>query len=353
MIQYTVVMRDAVMARQQIRRERGAKMRYGTIVIGLLLFLASCSPTGSAEILPTETPNASIAVTAAASSPTPPSLTDEPATNIVFVRLSEVTTSRVLAEIDVGTTAVMEIYADPSVHQITRRPDGSVESVSRRPWSDHNVAEMRVCTSLDAACASEGNWRPFLAEHTIPMEVNWLGPREFWVTAQFQDSDGNTIPGVGDSYGEPSPVVRAAYTVVGVVDESMPMHELPAPVQTAVMATRASFPVQGSVEIADGGCCAGGTAGDVIEVDVAFQAASPFGDVVEMRTMTGGLCFSEEEIVAVDWQPFMTDESFPVNVAINWIGFYVTVQYRDAHGHLSTVYCDDISVEGHPATPAP
>jgi hypothetical protein len=328
-------------------------MRYAYVAIGLLLILASCNPTGSTTIGPTETPDATIVHATTTPSPTPPSLTNEPAANIVSVRVSEETTSRVFAEIDVGTTAVMELFANPTVHQITRRSDGSVESASYRPWSDHNVAEMRVCASLEGPCAPEGNWRPFLAEHTIPLEVNWLGPREFWVTAQFRDSDGNTIPGVGDAYGEPSPVVRAAYTVVGVVDESMPMHELPAPVQTAVMATRTSFPVQGSVEIEGGGCCAGGMAGDVIEVDVAFEAASPFGDVVEMRTMTGGLCFSEEAIAAVGWQPFMADKGFPVHVAINWIGFYVTVQYRDAKGHLSRVYCDDISIEGHPATPAP
>jgi hypothetical protein len=40
-------------------------------------------------------------------------------------------------------------------------------------------------------------------------------------------------------------------------------------------------------------------------------------------------------------------------VPINWTGFYVSVQYRDAEGNLSPVVCDDISIEGHSPTPTP
>jgi hypothetical protein len=40
-------------------------------------------------------------------------------------------------------------------------------------------------------------------------------------------------------------------------------------------------------------------------------------------------------------------------VPVNWTGFYVSVQYRDADGNLSPVYDDDVSVEGQPPTLTP
>ena len=40
-------------------------------------------------------------------------------------------------------------------------------------------------------------------------------------------------------------------------------------------------------------------------------------------------------------------------LALNWVGFYQRVQYRDALGNLSSVYCDDISLEGNPPPPTP
>jgi hypothetical protein len=42
-----------------------------------------------------------------------------------------------------------------------------------------------------------------------------------------------------------------------------------------------------------------------------------------------------------------------VYVPINWTTFAVSVQYRDEKGNVSLVYCDDIGVEGMPATPIP
>jgi hypothetical protein len=332
-------------------------MRHTHAAIGLLLLLASCSPIEAtavnAIIKPTATPTVVYPPRTPTPSPTPPQHTVEPAANVVSLHLSEATTSRVFAEIDVGGTAVMELLASPSVHQITRRPDGSVESVSVRPWTDHNVAEMRMCVAPEQPCAPEGGWRPFVPESSVPLEVSWIGPKEFWVTAQFRDHNGRTVPAVGESHDEPSAVAATTYTVVGVMDDAVPIQQLPCPAQTAMAATRSAFPVLGSVQIEGGGCCAGGTAGESIEVDVNFEATSPFADVIEMRTMTGGMCFTEEAISSAGWETFEQEREFPVHVAINWVGFYVTVQYRDAEGHLSGVYCDDISIEGHPATSVP
>jgi hypothetical protein len=109
-----------------------------------------------------------------------------------------------------------------------------------------------------------------------------------------------------------------------------------------------SRPVLGSVVIEGGRCCAGGVAGETIYVTVDFEAMSPFAEVTEMKVRVGGLQFDEEQMAEVTWEPLVASKSYPVYVAINWTGFHVTVQYKDAQGNLSVVYSDDISIEGHP-----
>jgi len=110
--------------------------------------------------------------------------------------------------------------------------------------------------------------------------------------------------------------------------------------------------VEGSVVIEGGTCCVGGTAGDVVDIHVSFQASSPYAEVTEMRVRAGGGGpFTEVDLAEEPWVPFVTSQACPFGVAINWVGFYVAVQYRDALGNLSPVYTDDISVEGMPPTP--
>lgn len=109
--------------------------------------------------------------------------------------------------------------------------------------------------------------------------------------------------------------------------------------------------VQGAVIIEEGRCCVGSVAGDTIQVEVAFRASSPLAEVNEMRVRVGGRAFSEREMANAVWEPFARHRRFPVNVALNWVGFYVSVQYRDVQGNLSPIYHDDISVEGMPPTP--
>ncbi|MBI9047757.1 MAG: hypothetical protein JEZ06_24950 [Anaerolineaceae bacterium] len=111
------------------------------------------------------------------------------------------------------------------------------------------------------------------------------------------------------------------------------------------------LPILGSVLIGDGGCCVGAVAGETIDIKVAFQAANvqKAVSVNEMRSIAGGMRFGEEELMQIEWEPFQPEKAFPVYVAINWTGFYVCAQFRDAEGVVSEVYCDDISVEGSPA----
>ena len=70
-----------------------------------------------------------------------------------------------------------------------------------------------------------------------------------------------------------------------------------------------------------------------------------------MRTATryGGSCLKDMSSVA--WEPFAPAKTFTVTIGLNFIGFYVSAQFRDANGNLSPIVCDDISVEGMPARP--
>ncbi len=109
--------------------------------------------------------------------------------------------------------------------------------------------------------------------------------------------------------------------------------------------------VEGTVEIEGGRCCVGSTAGDTIEVEVAFSATSSAGEVTEMRVATAGIKFDAAAMADVPWEPFAPSKSYPVAVALNWTGYWVSAQFRDAAGNVSPVVYDDISVEGSPAGP--
>ncbi|MCJ7708300.1 MAG: hypothetical protein MUO38_11870 [Anaerolineales bacterium] len=110
--------------------------------------------------------------------------------------------------------------------------------------------------------------------------------------------------------------------------------------------------VEGSVVIEGGTCCVGGTAGDTVDIHIAYQASSPYAEVTETRVRAGGGGpFTEVDLAGEPWVPFVASQMYPFGAAINWVGFYVAVQYRDALGNLSLVYTDDISVEGSPPPP--
>ncbi len=122
------------------------------------------------------------------------------------------------------------------------------------------------------------------------------------------------------------------------------------PTPTASQTARPPDSVTGSVSIENGKAATGGIAGDKLTILVQFSAFSTAGPVQEMRLQTsyGGGCTRADELNTKEWRPFKPERSFEVTVALNWVGFYVTVQYRDVMGNLSPIYCDDISVEGMP-----
>jgi len=112
-------------------------------------------------------------------------------------------------------------------------------------------------------------------------------------------------------------------------------------------------PVMGAVVIEEGRCCVGGLAGQALLIRVAFQAFSPLAPVTEMRVRAGGRWFEQDEFSETDWEPFTSSKTYDFTPPINWVGFYISAQFRDAQGWLSPVYHDDISVEGMPPSPSP
>ena len=310
-----------------------------------LLMLRACMPTTAV----TQMPSSPTSLPVIAPTPTTVEVDDK----IVTFHIYEATGNGSQTKTGVGNIAEMQVSFKPVIYRVTRRHDGSVESTSSRIWEPHTITEMQICTSLDEPCQLDDKWIPFDVEQTFQVGVDWVGPRLFWVVAQFRDSSGKNALSIGQSHQNPEPVSQAAYSIVGIVDEAIPIEDLPLPIQTVVAATRIAFPVHGSIEIEGGRCCTGGMAGDTIQVSVAFEASSPHGKVEEMRTKTGRMCFTEDNMIENKWEPFVPAQAYPAQVASNWIGFYISVQYRDTQGNLSPVYCDDISVEGHVPSPSP
>ena len=126
------------------------------------------------------------------------------------------------------------------------------------------------------------------------------------------------------------------------------------PVEEALTPSTQTSQVAGSVLLQDGRCCVGGIEGGAVTITAAFQAQSLSGEVTAMRVANGGSgCRTEAELNAFPWEPFAAGKTYQFGgIPINWIGYYVSVQYRDAQGNLSPVYCDDVSVEGMPRPPA-
>jgi hypothetical protein len=212
--------------------------------------------------------------------------------------------------------------------------------------------QVRVCVSPHQPCQPGDEWVPLdQARLEFAYPVDWIGMRDFWVVAEFRDMEGERIFAIQDFYVEREAEMQmsASVPVEGILDDRTPVSELPPPVQTQLAPTQEAYPVLGNVEIEGGSCCAGGTAGETIEIRAAFETSSQYGEVTEMRTTTGCLAEGVEEAVGgAPWEPFQPEKTYQVELAINWVGFCVNVQFRDSQGNTSRVYTDDISLEGMP-----
>jgi hypothetical protein len=258
-----------------------------------------------------------------------------------------------LPELKAGSTAVVLLDFQPSLVQVQRDENGKVLSTSWLPWDDHPAAEMRTCFSMLAPCQPGGDWLPYVSRLSFQVPVDWLGTREAHAAVQFRDRDGSPVQAgspdtVGSSAAQPDGPHALTLSMISRQDLDLSVETLSPSLQTALAVTQAAFPVTGSILIEDGRCCAGGKANTSIDLQVRFAAESPAGQVIEMRVQPGGSCLLEDSALEADWEAFTPLKILSTNLALNWVGFYVNVQYRDSAGNQSPVYCDDISLEGSP-----
>jgi len=107
-------------------------------------------------------------------------------------------------------------------------------------------------------------------------------------------------------------------------------------------------PIEGSVLLEGGRCCAGGIAGQPLTLHAELQARSQQGDVVEMRTRIGLAAATPADMTGQTWEPFSRQVTFEIIPGVNWTGYFVSAQFRDSKGAVSDVVWDEISVEGEP-----
>jgi hypothetical protein len=252
-------------------------------------------------------------------------------------------------EVEAGKIMVVEMVFEPVSLTITRRADGSAASIGTQPRDDIKIAQMRFCLGNGLQCSGPGEWRPFAPSYATEISVDWLGSRTLFLDAEFQDPNGKAIPVFHSSFSEPRPLAQITLNVTTRISPNTTLDKLPSPVLTAAAATKMAFPVTGSVSIENGRCCAGGVAGAKIPLQVQFQAASTVGKVTEMKVHLGGGCVKDPAQLAGDpWESFRAAKTYETSLALNWVGWWISVQYRDVSGNLSPVYCDDISLEGSP-----
>lgn len=162
----------------------------------------------------------------------------------------------------------------------------------------------------------------------------------------------HTVTATATHHSSHTPTPTATHHHPSHTATATPTHH-PSHTATATATPTVTGPVTGTVVIEGGFCCVGGTAGQQLDIDVDFTASSPAGQVTEMRVYYayGGGCANATTMEQQPWQPFSSHQVYTITVAHNWVGFYATAQYRDQHGTLSPLICDDISVEGMPPPP--
>jgi hypothetical protein len=113
--------------------------------------------------------------------------------------------------------------------------------------------------------------------------------------------------------------------------------------------------IEGGVLLEEGRCCAGGAAGVPLTLQADLEARSQTGQVTEMRLYVGLGPASLRDMADQPWEPYRPQVGFEVTPAVNWVGYYVSAQFKDAQGGVSDIFWDDISVEGMPSelTPSP
>jgi hypothetical protein len=124
--------------------------------------------------------------------------------------------------------------------------------------------------------------------------------------------------------------------------------ELPHPTFTPYL------PIIGVIHIDDDSCCVGGTAGDMVDINVFLEVQNiEQVEVLEMRLVHGGAPPAPLEMENALWEPYLSSVIITIPVITNWTNYHVCAQFRDTSGYISEMACDNIAVEGHPASTGP
>ena len=137
-------------------------------------------------------------------------------------------------------------------------------------------------------------------------------------------------------------------TTVPTITSFPTITPIPVITPTSLLSAGSSPVVTGTVILNNGICCAGGTAGDQVKITADFTATSNDAPITEMRFVDSYTCSENSEIQLAEWEDFRNKVVFDVSISINWIGYYVQAQFRDARGNMSPILCDDIGIEGSP-----
>jgi len=241
-----------------------------------------------------------------------------------------------------GSVVTLTLAVRPSQRTLTRGSGGTPVTFTTE-WQNHTLAQMRYCVGSN--CLLPDAWQPFAASLDLVVPIDWVGLREHSVTAQFRDARGALLP-AGYALSE-----RATRTMplTGIIDERTPVAARPPAMQTIVARAQDELPVAGKIHVGERPIV-GGKAGSRIEIRVRFEAASPRAKVTELRVKLDrlGRCLTPDEMNEARWEPFVAEKIFPVTLALNWSTFKAHVQYRDAAGNHSPVYCGEVALEGSP-----
>lgn len=244
----------------------------------------------------------------------------------------------------IGSNVNIRIAFRPYKRVEELRSDGSMNRYET-DWTNHNVTEMRYCVGVGQTCSLPNDWKPFANEVRFPIAVRWIGANDYGVTAQFRTASNEIIP-VGFNALD---VGSAWMSITGVIDDKTPIASQPPAIQTIIAQARSAFPVSGKIQVGEQSTM-GGKAGTTLNIKVKFEATSPQANVTEMRVKPSpmGRCLTPEEMNDAPWEKFVAEKTYTYSPPINWSTFKLHVQYRDAQGNLSPVYCGEVAVEGNP-----
>jgi hypothetical protein len=235
---------------------------------------------------------------------------------------------------------------------------------SLEPWEDHHITEMEICQQ---PCTLTGAWVPYEPVYSCPVLVERVGQyiAHCKIRAKFRTEDGEIIYSAYSWQVDPKDGLDIGAPAIGQYDPQTPVAAYPTNQQAvaAATATKIAFAkdhVSGSFTInGQNNNTIGATEGTVLDIQVEFQATSPFAEITEMRILDGGgsyvggnvnengiTCATEDQMDQSQWEPFAAAKLYKHQVHINWGAFSIAVQYKDKLGNTSPVYCDILAIEG-------